>query len=94
MKKRKVLTVIMAVLLIFTGCSGGNNQEATGIGAKDADKSLISQSEGNTEAIEKTTEATQANSQNETESSQSETEPVQDIKITLGVCCGVYFTFI
>ena len=55
MKKKKLLTVIMAVLLIFTGCSGGgNNQEATSIGAKDADKSLISQSEGNTEAIEKT----------------------------------------
>ena len=50
MKKRKLLTVIMAVLLIFTGCSGGgNNQEATGIGTTDAVKSLISQSEGNTE---------------------------------------------
>lgn len=86
MKKRKLLTVIMAVLLIFTGCSGGgNNQEATGIGTTDADKSLISQSEGNTDAIEKTTEAIQADSQNETESSQSETEPVQDIKITSGV---------
>ena len=86
MKKRKLLTVIMAVLLIFTGCSGGgNNQEATGIGETDADKSLISQSEGNTDAIEKTTEATQADSQNETESSQSEIEPVQDIKITSGV---------
>lgn len=79
MKKRKLLTVIMAVLLIFTGCSGGgNNQEATGIGETDADKSLISQSEGNTDAIEKTTEATQADSKNET-------EPVQDIKITSGV---------
>ena len=78
MKKKKLLTVIMAVLLIFTGCSGGNNQEATSIRAKDADKSLISQSEGNTEAIEKNTEATQANSQ-------IETEPVQEIKITSGV---------
>ena len=79
MKKKKLLTVIMAVLLIFTGCSGGgNNQEATGIGTTDAVKSLISQSEGNTEAIEKNTEATQANSQ-------SETEPVQEIKITSGV---------
>ena len=85
MKKKKLLTVIMAVLLIFTGCSGGNNQEATSIRAKDADKSLISQSEGNTEAIEKNTEATQADSQNETENSQSETEPVQEIKITSGV---------